>query len=249
MESLGKEERKQFITQYLKEYARELSPVHLSEIAHARQTSNPLYLQTLLEELRVYGGHKIEQRINHYLKAKTIEGLYTKVLERWEKDYERDRPGLVREVMSLLWAARRGLSEGELLEMLGKDGSPLPGAHWSPLYLAAEHALVSRSGLISFFHDYIRQAVQRRFLSLEKEQNAAHLRLADYFNDDAHRLEPRAVDELPWQLSKAGSYKRLYHLLTELPFFYAAYKANQFEVKAYWAQIESNSTLQMVDAY
>ena len=250
VESLTKEERKQFIIKYLKEYARELDPVHLSEIAHARQTSNPLYLQTLLEELRVYGDYEtLGNRIDHYLKAKTIEGLYTKVLERWEKDYERDRPGLVREVMSLLWAARRGLSEGELLEMLGRDGSPLPGAHWSPLYLAAEHALVSRSGLISFFHDYLRQAVQRKYLSFEKEQNAAHLRLADYFNDDARRLEPRSVDELPYQLSKAGSYKRLYHLLSDIPFFEKAWNVNQFEVKGYWAQIETNSQLKMTDAY
>ena len=37
VESLSKEERKQFIIQYLKEYARELSPVHLSEIAHTNQ--------------------------------------------------------------------------------------------------------------------------------------------------------------------------------------------------------------------
>ena len=83
----------------------------------------------------------------------------------------------------------------------------MPGAHWSPLYLAAEHALVSRSGLISFFHDYLRQAVQRRYLSSEEEQNAAHLCLADYFNGDARRLEPRAIDELPWQLAGAKSWK------------------------------------------
>ena len=40
----------------------------------------------------------------------------------------RDRPGLVREALSLLWAARRGLSEAELMDLLGGNGEPLPGS-------------------------------------------------------------------------------------------------------------------------
>ncbi len=58
--------------------------------------------------------------------------------------------------MSLFWAARRGLSETELLD---HDGQPLPRARWSSLFLGAEQSLTSRGGLIGFFHDYPRQAV------------------------------------------------------------------------------------------
>ena len=49
-----------------------------------------------------------------------------KILARYERDYERDRPGLVREALSLLWAARRGLTEPELLEVLKSDGAGAP---------------------------------------------------------------------------------------------------------------------------
>ncbi|NIN98725.1 MAG: hypothetical protein GTO49_27885, partial [Anaerolineae bacterium] len=107
--------------------------------------------------------------------------LYERILARWEEDYERDRPGLVREAMMLIWAARRGLSEAELLDMLGSDGQPLPSAHWSPLHLAAEQSLVSRSGLIGFFHDYLREAVAHRYLPEEADRHAAHMQLAEYF--------------------------------------------------------------------
>lgn len=42
----------------------------------------------------------------------------------------------------------RGLSETELLDALGVDGEKLPGALWSPLRVAADRALVERSGLL-----------------------------------------------------------------------------------------------------
>jgi hypothetical protein len=45
-----------------------------------------------------------------------------------------------------MWGARRGLQEGELLELLGHDDQPLPRLQWSPLYLAARQSMVGRSG-------------------------------------------------------------------------------------------------------
>jgi len=232
VQPLGPDERKRLIAEYLAQYTKTLSAARLDRIAAAKQTANPLYLRTLLEELRVFGAHeRLDERIGHYLAADTVQGLYEKVLERYEEDYERERPGLVRDAMSLLWAARRGLSETELLELLGSEGQPLPRAIWSPLYLAAEQSLVNRSGLIGFFHDYFRQAIRNRYLLTEQTQREAHLRLADYF--EVRELGARKLDEEPWQLAQAKAWKRLYALLTDLAFFNSAWKAYEFEVKAY----------------
>jgi len=248
VEPLETDESKRLIVDYLAQYTKALSPAQVERIAAVEQTANPLYLRALLEELRLYGDHyTLNQRIEHYLSAATVDDLYEKILERYEEDYERDRPGLIRDAMSLLWAPRRGLSEAELLELLGAGGEPLPRAHWSPLYLAAEQSLVSRSGLVGFFHDYLRQAVRDRYLPGEQAQQAAHLRLADYFG--ARDLGSRKIDELPWQLAQAQAWPRLYDLLADLPFFSAAWNADQFEVKAYWAQVEVHSPLRMADAY
>src|SRR5207248_10774134 len=124
-----------------------LGRTQVERIARAPQGANPLYLRVLLEELRLWGKHEtLEQAIERYLGAEGIADLYERILARYEADYERDRPGLVGDAMSLLWAARRGLSEAELLELLGRDAEPLPSAHFSPLYLAAEQSLVSRAG-------------------------------------------------------------------------------------------------------
>lgn len=124
---------------------------------------------------------------------------------------------------------------------------------WSPFYLAAQESLVSRSGLFGFFHDYLREAVRETYLPTETHEKAVHRRLADYFKrtlpDSREEYLSRVVDELPWQLAEAGEWKRLYDLLADLPFFSAAWDANEFEVKSYWSQIENGSPLRMIDAY
>ena len=183
-----------------------------------------MYLRALLDELRVFGAHEqLEVRIAYYLAAQTVPpSLYQRILARYEEDYEPHRPHLVRDAMWLLWAARRGLSENELLDLLGEDGLSLPSAWRSPLHLAAEQALVSRSGLIGFFHDYLRQAVAARSLPSEQERHGAHQHLADYFA--AQEIGARKIDELPWQLAEAKAWPRLYDLLTDLAFFSTAWR-------------------------
>ena len=162
---LRTEERRRLIAGYLKQSSKALSPEQVTRIAAAEQASNPLFLRALVEELRVFGVHEqLDDRISFYLQAADLSELFARILERYEQDYERERPGLVGEAMSLLWASRRGLTEDELLHLLGngQTGEPLPQAYWAPLYLAAEHALTSRDGRLGFFHAYLRQAVQQR---------------------------------------------------------------------------------------
>jgi len=245
---LQPEERKELIAGYLAQYRKSLSRPQVERIASGDQTSNPLYLRVLLEELRVFGIHeKLDERIGYYLAARTIPELYERVLIRWEEDYERDRPQLVRDTMTALWAARKGLAEFELLEILGSRGNPLPQACWSPLHLAAEQALVSRWGKIEFFHDYLRQAVRQRYLPSDRQQKAGHFRLADYFR--GAELGPRKIEELPWQLCRAQAWKEIYELLVDDEFFQAIWKINHFDLMEYWALIESGSSLRMVKGY
>ncbi len=155
--------RQRFVTEFLAEYTKSLDPAQVARIAASPQTANPLYLKTLLEELRVFGSYEqLDTRIRYYLNANTVPDLYQRVLRRWEEDYECDREGLVRDTFTLIWASRRGLSEPELLELLGSNGEPLARGIWSPLWLAAERSLLDRSGLFDLSHAYLREAIQQR---------------------------------------------------------------------------------------
>lgn len=252
VEPLDAAERKKLISDFLAQSSRRLSPARIERIASAPQSASPLYLRVLLDELRVFGEHeRLDERITHYLQAQTIPELFERVLARWDHDYSAGI-NLVRDSMSLIWAARRGLSEAELLDALGKknksgERKPLPRAKWSPLFLAESDSLVGRSGLITFFHDYLREAVQRSYLPNEDGRKAAHLRLADFFQHQAS--SPRRTDELPWQLAETSKWHRLQALLVDHGFFNEAWKMNEFEVKAYWTQIESKSSMRLLEAY
>ncbi len=241
-------EREQLIVEYLAQYTKVLDRARANRIAAAPQTASPLFLRTLLEELRLWGEHEtLDSAIDNYLRAGDWVELFTKLLERYEQDYEHDRPGLVGDAMTLILAARRGLSEAELLDLLGSDGDPLPRAVWSPLFLAAEHALVSRQGFLGFAHEYLRAAVEGRYFYGAKTPIDAHARLADYF--EPREIGARLVDELPWQLVKVERWKRLFDLLGDLPFLEAAWEASQFDVRKYWARVEAVSSLRLLEAY
>ena len=245
---LDDDERKLFVHDFLAQYRKKLDDNRVARIVSSDQTRNPLYLNSLLNELRVFGEHtQLDERIDYYLQAENVPQLFDKILERFEQDYEHEKPDLVRDAMSFIWASRRGISESELLEILGEDNNPLPQAFWSPFYLAAERYLVSRSGLTGFSHAYMRQAVRNRYLKDVDKQKSAHIQLADYF--ERQEINTRKVDELPWQLSSTKEWKRLFETLSNFDFFDKAWHLHKFEILRYWTKIQSNSELNLMDAF
>ena len=119
-------------------------------LAVAPAAANPLGLKIVLDELRVTGTHA---KLGDYLAARDIPQLLQQVLARYQRDYERDRPKLVGEALGLIWAARRGLRETELLRLLNPTDRPqLPLATWSPLRAALEEWLVDHAGILNFAH-------------------------------------------------------------------------------------------------
>jgi tetratricopeptide (TPR) repeat protein len=244
---LETEERRKLIAEYLKLQAKRLEARRIDRIINAPPSANPLYLKVLLDELRVFGIHEqLDERIDYYLGAQDPFELYGKVIARWQEDYGRGTR-LVDDTLSLLWAARRGLSETELLDLLGQTESPpsewrkLPRAKWSPLYLAMSNALISRGGLLTFAHDFIRKAVRDALIPAEDRQKQSRLRLADYFEGQAVSL--RQADELPWLLQQAGQRDRLRSCLLDIDRFLLMRKANENELLAYWVWLGQERTM------
>jgi hypothetical protein len=241
VEPLTVPEREELIVKYLKRYSKELSPEPARRIAAAPQTGNGLYLSTLLNELRQFGSYeRLDERIDWYLEAANPFELYGKIIERWEHDCGQPDPAcenIVRESLSRLWAARHGLSEAELLESLGASGSPLPRAVWSPLFLAAGDALVNRGGLLTFAHDFLRDA-RMRYLDGEVLQRAAHQLLANFF-DTKDDFRIRSADELLWQLKQAANWKTLGARLQNAELVRTIWSANRYEICSSWVALET----------
>ncbi|MEI6604470.1 MAG: DUF4062 domain-containing protein [Verrucomicrobiota bacterium] len=178
-------EKHAIMDSYLKLFTRELEPRLQEQILAAPQTANPLFLRTVVEELRLRAQHTtLESNLAAMLSCPDPAALFVHVLKNLERDFTpREHPGLVRRALGLMGAAQRGLSENEILQLLSPSSTPasdpLPRHYWAALYLALEDSLVSRDGQLGFFHDYLRQAVLREYLDEEHERVAANRRLAE----------------------------------------------------------------------
>jgi tetratricopeptide (TPR) repeat protein len=249
VQPLDPPERRRLIGEYLRRAGRNLGEPRVERIAAAEQSANPLFLRTVLAELCLAPPELLDHRLQTFLAAPGPEALFTRMLERFEGDFERQRPGLVGEAMTLLWAARRGLSEEELLSMLGnvRTGEPLPVAQWTPLRLAAGHALVSFGGRFGFSHDAMRRAVVERYTPRPEQRKGPHWRLAAYFRSRGRTS--RAVEESPFQLVLADGWEQLYRLLSDPEFIQAAWSPDGFEVKAAWSMVEMRSPLRRLEGY
>jgi len=243
VEPLRSEERIALIARYLRHFSRGLSDQRTGVIAQAQACTNPLYLTTLLDDLRATGvNRRLDAQIADYLEAPDIPALLVKVLARYEDDYERDRPGLVGTALSLVWAARRGLTESELLAALkpaGKD--QLPTAFWSPIRIALGDALVDRGGVLAFAHEHLRRAVERRYVPDPDLKGAARLRLADWF--EAQPVTARSCDELPWLLEQTASFARLRACVLDIERFLLIQGRDQNELLRYWVRLGEERTM------
>jgi tetratricopeptide (TPR) repeat protein len=244
---LTPDERRTLTNTVLARYAKALGASHLERVTSSPLSGNALFLRVVLDELRQHGDHfTLDAVLDQLLAAQDVDDLLEVVLARYERDYERDRPGLVRDAFTALWAGRRGLTEAELLDVLGTGGQPLPHAVWSPLFLAAEHGLVTRSGLFTFASEAHRKAVLDRYLPTPEAQAAAHAVLARWFA--AQPLTDRVVEELPWQQLGAGDVDGLVSSLSNLELLERAYRRSVSDVRRLWAAAEAAGR-RMGDAY
>jgi len=248
VEPLAEAERTSLVTSYLGAFGKTLSAPRVSEIAESHSCENPLFLRTLLDELRLWGEHeRLDDAIAEYLSARTIDDLFEKVLVRWERDYERDRRNLVGDTMRAVWASRHGLEEQELLDILGTPEGPLPQAYFSPLSTAAAGSLPLRAGRVTFGHDYLRKAAEERYLTTQDERFQAHTRLGTYFG--SREASPRAAEELVYQLTCTSDWELLYRVLADIPFAAASWGASASDTRIAWQQIIASTDHTITEAY
>ena len=198
-------EQRALIQATMRRYNKTLVPELEAKILKHEPARSPLFLRVVLDELRVCGRHEtLTQQLEDYLTANSVDALYAKVLARLELDVGREP---VEKVMTALWASRAGLSETELRAISGV--APL---QWAPIDLGLEGAFGRNGNGLVFDHDYLRQAVEDRYLPGEEVRRQAHSELADWF-EKRQDWNERDAEEWPWQLQQAGRIADLRDLL------------------------------------
>jgi hypothetical protein len=226
-------------------YRRRLDDEEVRAVASHPSASNGYFLRTVLDEL-VASVRRIEdlpERVEQIRGEADAAGVYGRILERLEREEESGRPGLIGEALSLLYAARHGLSDGELRDLLGEAGRPLPAARWSPVAMQLRPHARARPGLIGPGAPPLRQAVERDYLRDPAALAAAHRRLADYFG--GRPASPRVVEERPCHLAALGDWTTLAAAMADAEFLRVAWPRHKNELKSYWSAIEERTPLRL----
>jgi tetratricopeptide (TPR) repeat protein len=182
---------------------------------------------------------RLNERIDHYLAARDLDDLFQRVLQRLEDEHG---DAIVRDVMTLVWASRRGLSDAELGGITGADREAL-----TALIGALEYHLMRREGLLAFFHDHLRQAVANRYLAQEGSAvDDLHMKIARYFAGQP--VESRRAEEEPWQLQQGHAWEALKDALSSIEMFRTLCgESTTYQLMGYWLAI--GDRYDMVDAY
>lgn len=233
-----KPEQKRFIGEYLGRYRKSLTAKQSKTLQGHPLSGNPLFLLTVLEELRVFGVHEqLEQRLNELLspppsklkgEAPTVDDVFEHVLSRLEKDIGKKSVQLA---MESIWASRSGLLQDELLAI-----AKLTPAKWATIQNALDDSLCESRGKINFGHDYLRKAVQDRYDLTGKKKLNLHRRMAEWFDDIACNdgVDQRIAEELPWQRHQSKSKPKLEEVILDSAIFEALHEYDKNGLRKYW---------------
>ena len=234
VEPFTPQEQITFIAKYLGRYRKALTAGQSDTLLAHPLSGNPLFLLTVLEELRVFGVHEeLEDRLRTLLspppgkladEEPTVDDVFEHVLARIEEDLGR---GGVQSAMESIWASRGGLYQDELLAIAG-----IAPATWAAMQNALDEALYESAGRIQFGHDYLRKAVEDRYGLIGTGKVALHRRLAEWFA--GREVDERVASELPWQWRVAEAREELVACLLGREVFEHESRRDEYELLGYW---------------
>ena len=229
LKALELEQRKELIVRYLKSFCKELdSEEQIQTIASDPQNANTLVLRTLLDELITVGQHdKMDDIISYYLHADSIDDFFQRVIERITTDNQK---GWIKDALSLIAVSKRGLSEKDILSITNTYQ-----LYWSSFYCAFKNHFIVRNGLITFAHQYLRQAVEKKYFGTPSDILRNRGILINYFKE---KESNQAYEELAYQYYKCEKYDELYDILIKQEIFTYLYDNDEIFLVQCWGTLD-----------
>ncbi len=251
LEKLPKEDGHQLVERRLTAMGRTLQPAQFDYILGQFQHSgSPLYLQIVAQFARKW---------RSYEQTPILEPGIPALIQQFLGELTEPKAfglHLVSRLMGLIRASRFGLSEDELLALLGADDvymatlreqaffdlpsgpddvPKIPEAVWARLRHALDPYLVERdvdgTVLMNFYHEQFELVVESMFLS-EDEKRGRHEALSQFFSGDnnsgtsSRSWSQRSLMELPFQQRQAELWQELTATLTDFGFVAAKCEHN-----------------------
>ena len=229
--ALDQNQRKQFILEYLGNVGKHLTPEQLNRILEDPENENMLVLRTLLDELICFGSYdRLDERIDYYLSASSIEDFFDRMLQRMEDDYKE-----VPRILSLIALSENGMTEDELQAII-----KLRPVDIHLFYCTFYNHTVTRGGLITFAHKYVTDAIWGRY-SLNNPEKAKPYRqqIIDNFSNNTTIAKRRRISELAFQYYNTDNTEELYKIIMSFEAFVLFNKTDQGSetMARYWRRL------------
>ena len=247
IEPLSYTELEKWVPDYLIRLGKKLEPYQLKTIldwsANEPINGNMLAIRTLLDELTRFGVYeKVDERIDYYTSSTSIPEFFERVLNSLENDYSPESK-LVKHSLTLISISEHGLSESELMTILGCEQRPL---EWKLFFCAFYNNFVITNGLITFSHQYIAEAINQKYhIDIVDETAPFRQEIIDYFSRPTTKektFSNRNISELAHQYYKLSEWDNLYSILLRFDAFHFYYNNNQTLLGYYWrALIHANA--------
>lgn len=117
LQPIGDAERRQIVTDFLRQYAKELSEAQMQKVVQCPLFDNVYLLELFLWEIVQFGSYEqLDAFMDTYLQTTTGQQLLYRIFDRLEKDYGAEA---VRRLYGLLATTRIGLSEEDICRITG----------------------------------------------------------------------------------------------------------------------------------
>ncbi|MDO8728066.1 MAG: DUF4062 domain-containing protein [Candidatus Methanoperedens sp.] len=234
------EEGDRLLNLWLEDAGRTLQPHQRDEVCGKfEQCGLPLYLKLAFEEARKWKSYSEKTEL-----SPDVLGEIRDMFRRFSSDANHGKI-LVSRSMGFLVAAKNGLTEDELLDLLSLDDEvfqefiqrayhkppekKLPAVVWSRLYFDLEPYLIERAAddttLMIFYHRQMNEVAAEEFLAGEVKRKR-HEELARYFGNQPLWIEKnskktaniRKLSELPYQQTNGELWDEIEQTLGDLDF-------------------------------
>ncbi len=240
IEAMGEAEAEALLEVWLHDAGRKLMPLQKAEVmGKFAITGLPLYLKLAFEEARLWHSYDSVPTLQPDVQLLIHHNLFKRLADKSEHGSL-----LVERGAAYLRAARHGLSEDEIIEVLTQDQEfwddfygksfhqaalnivrQVPIAVWSRFYYDLSPYIVERSQdgktLMGFYHRQFNEAVDALYLKGSKKQQR-HTHLAQYFESQPLFADgianARKLAEQPYQEARAKKADAYITTLSDIAF-------------------------------
>lgn len=163
-------ERQQMVERFMAERSTAITSEQAHGVVKAVGSANPLLLRTRLEEVeRTPGSDRTRDTIAYYLGARDLDELHERMLARLEEEFDH---ALVSTILSFVHLSRGGLERDRLARIVARDHREV-----DRLIDRLSFHFIERDGRLGYVHEYLRGAIERRYLADPRRTSALRERL------------------------------------------------------------------------